>query len=61
MNDIEFGERSGVDVRAYKNGLYVGGWYDSFVGIEGGFITWEQLDELRARTKRRKPYSPPAP
>ena len=56
MSDIAFGDRCGVDLRAYPDGLRIGGWYDSFVGIEGGFITWEELDALRKKARRRLPH-----
>jgi hypothetical protein len=54
--DIIQGDRSGIDIYAVRNGLIIGGWYDSMVGIEPLFITWEQVDELRRRSKRRQPY-----
>jgi len=53
--DFAFGERSGVDVRAYPEGLRIQGWYDGMVGIEGGLITWEDIEELRRKAKRRAP------
>lgn len=56
MHDISVGGREGVGLRAYPDGVYLSGWYDSFVGIEGGFVTWEQLDELRRKAKRRLPF-----
>ena len=54
--DFAFGERSGVDVWAHKDGIFIAGWYDTFVGIEGGFVTWGELDELRRKAKRRKAF-----
>ena len=54
--DVSFGDRSGVDVRAYGDGIRITGWYDGLVGIEGGFLTWAELDALRAKAKRRNPY-----
>ena len=56
MSDWSVGEHSGVDLRAAVNGVWISGWYDSCVGIEGGFISWEQLDTLRLKSKRRLPY-----
>lgn len=50
-------DREGVDLRAYPDGLYIGGWYDSMVGIEGGLVTWEQIEELRRKARRRKPFN----
>ena len=38
---------SGVEVLLTKDGIGVGGWYDSFVGIEPFTISWEQFDEER--------------
>lgn len=40
-------ERSGVDLRADKDGLWAGGWYDSFVGIESVLIPWSEIDAAR--------------
>lgn len=57
MTDIEIGgKREGIGIRAVGNGLHIWGWYDSIVGMEGGFVTWDQLDELRKKAKRRRPY-----
>jgi len=56
--DLYFGERSGVDVRAYGDGLRIAGWYDGIVGIEGGFLTWADIDVLRKQARRRNPYRP---
>lgn len=50
------GRGSGVDIRSYPDGLYISGWYDTYVGIEGMFVTWEELDALRKKARRRKPY-----
>ena len=47
---------SGIDMRAYPDGVYLSGWYDSMVGIEGAFLSWEYLDALKHRAKRRQPY-----
>lgn len=58
MSDFAFGNRSGVDARIFPDGVYISGWYDSMVGIEGGFITWEELEEIRKKTRRRKPFNP---
>lgn len=54
--DIYAGDRSGIDVRAYRDGLAISGWYDTHVGIEGTFLTWEQIEELRRKGKRRVPH-----
>lgn len=56
MSDWSVGEYSGVDLTSSSNGIWIAGWYDSFVGIEGGFISWEELDTIRKNTKRRKPF-----
>lgn len=58
MVDLSFGGRSGVDLRGYPDGVYVGGWYDGNVGIEGAFVTWDELDAIRAKSRRRIPYHP---
>ena len=50
--------RSGVDARFYPDGIAIGGWYDSMVGIEAGFITWAEIDEWRKKARRRHPYRP---
>lgn len=49
---------SGVDARAYPDGLFIAGWYDSFVGIQGGFLTWDEIDALRKKAKRRCSFNP---
>lgn len=46
---------SGVDVTVTKEGIYVGGWYDSFVGIEGRLIPWAEIDEARTFVASRRP------
>lgn len=56
MSDISVGQRSGIDVRAYPDGIVIGGWYDTYVGIEGAFVSWEQLDDLRRKARRRKAF-----
>ena len=58
-SDLYFGERSGVDVRAYRDGLRIAGWFDGNVGIDGGFLTWAEIDLLRRRAARRKSFRPP--
>jgi hypothetical protein len=40
---------SGIDITFTRKAIYVDGWYDSIAGIEGGVITWEQIDEIRER------------
>ena len=54
--DIYFGEMAGVEVRAYRDGILVAGWYDDQVRIEGGFVTWEELDALRKKASKRVSY-----
>ena len=45
---LERGESgSGIDLRIISRGIVIGGWYDDMVGLEGGLVTWDQLDELR--------------
>lgn len=56
--DIAVGERSGISVRAYRNGLWISGWYDSMVGIEGFLLPWETIDALRVKSKRRVEVNP---
>lgn len=39
---------SGIEVRLTRKGVEIGGFYDSFVGMETTELTWEQFDALRA-------------
>ena len=58
---IRFGhEFSGIDFTVTRRGIEVDGFYDSFVGIEGGFIPWEEVDRMRQEVMRvrRKPANP---
>jgi len=55
---IELGVRgsfSGIDATVTRKGLEIGGFYDSFVGIEGRLITWEELDEARWLVMSKEP------
>ena len=54
--DVYIGEGDGIDVRAYPDGLRITGFFDSFVGIEGGFLTWAEIEALRTKARRRIPY-----
>lgn len=45
----------GIIATPTARGLDVHGWYDHFVGIEGGVIPWDELErELRTRRRRRR-------
>ncbi len=54
-DDIELGTNStGIGVRANKAGISLHLWYDSSLVGDGFWqISWEQLDEIRKRGKRR--------
>ena len=45
--ELSASNESGIKVEAKKEGLEIWGWYDHVVGLEGGLITWEQIDEMR--------------
>ena len=49
---------SGIELRFTRKHIYVFGWYDSCVGLEGGILTWDELDAIRQRlferTKKQK-------
>lgn len=47
--------RSGIDLVFTRKGIEVGGFYDSMVGIEGGFIPWTEVDGIRADVMKRTP------
>ena len=47
--------RSGIDLTLTRRGIEVGGFYDSMVGLQGGFISWEDVDKHRARLNERIP------
>lgn len=42
-----YSQFSGVGLTLTRAGLNVEGFYDSFVGLRGFFITWEEFDALR--------------
>ena len=44
--------RSGIDVRKQKDGIMIGGWYDTMVGIEGVFVSWDELQSWIPRKYR---------
>ena len=43
---------SGVQLTITRKGVEVFGWYDHIVGIEGGYLPWEQFDQLRRQVER---------
>lgn len=47
--------RSGIDCRVTRKGLEIDGWYDSFVGIEGRLIPWDELDDARKYVMSSEP------
>lgn len=52
----EFGGRSdGVRLVLTRRGIEVSGHYDSIVGIEGGSISWADLDAARAKVNTVEP------
>jgi hypothetical protein len=56
--EIELGTHgfgSGLNFIVTKDGVDLGGWYDSFVGIEGRFIPWDEIDKAREFLQTRKP------
>jgi hypothetical protein len=48
---------SGVEVVATRKGIEVSAYYDDFIGIEGGFISWKWLDLARRLLASRKEAS----
>lgn len=40
---------SDIELTFTRRGLEIAGYYDSFVGLEGGFLTWAEVDEIRAQ------------
>jgi len=38
---------SGVRVTLTRRGVEISGWHDSYVGIEGGFVSWAEFDKAR--------------
>ncbi len=42
-----YAPNSGVRVTLTRRGVEVDGWYDSFAGIEGGFVSWAEFDKAR--------------
>lgn len=47
------GQFSGLQLDLTRKGIYLSGWYDSMVGIEGVLIPWEDFDRLREQVFRR--------
>jgi len=45
---VAFKRNEGLTLTLSRRGLELTGFYDSCVGIEGGFLTWEEFDRLRA-------------
>lgn len=43
--------RSGVQLRLSRAGVEVSGWYDTYVGIDSLFISWQDFDRLREELK----------
>jgi len=54
---VDDGEGNGVEVAAFADGVFISGWYDSCAAIEGGFLTWAELDELRRKAKDRPAFA----
>jgi hypothetical protein len=46
---------SGVELLLTRQGLHLSGWYDSMVGIEERFITWDEFDSARERVMKGRP------
>lgn len=44
---------SGIEIRFTRKHIDVIGWYDTYVGIEGGILTWDELDAIRQRLFER--------
>lgn len=38
---------SGICLRVGRTGIYAYGYYDSCVGIEGGFVSWDEIEQFR--------------
>jgi hypothetical protein len=49
-SSVEFGrDDNGTKVTFTRKGLMVSGWHSSGYGhVEGGSLTWEQIDAIRA-------------
>lgn len=45
---VKFGsDREGITLTVTRQGLEVHGVFDSCAGIEGGAITWQELERMR--------------
>lgn len=40
-------EREGIDLVITRAGIEVSGHYDSIVGLEGGSLSWDELEQVR--------------
>ena len=49
-------DAEGITVTVTRKGIEVTGVYDSFAGLAGGVISWEELEEMRRQVEeiRRK-------
>lgn len=49
MAEVHLGNSmySGVTMLVRRDGIDVYGYYDGTVGIEGGFLSWEEIEHLR--------------
>lgn len=55
--DVDWGDGprspgSGIDVRKQKDGIIIGGWCDTMVGIQGVFVSWDELQSWIPRKHR---------
>lgn len=39
--------REGIDLVVTRAGIEVSGHYDSIVGLEGGSLSWDELEQIR--------------
>ena len=52
---IEFGtSHDGISLGVSEKGIEVWGWFDGIVGIEGGFLSWDEIQKLRDRACKKK-------
>lgn len=56
IHHAPYGERSGIDIYAVRDGIVIQPWYDTNVAIETLFIPFKQIEALRAAAKRRIPW-----
>jgi hypothetical protein len=53
-----FGDgHAGITLTVTRRGIEVHGHYDSFIGLEGGSVSWEELMAMKKKVDEVQPIS----